>query len=80
TVGAVIILRQRRPELVRPYQVPFYPVLPVCYILVAGVIMLFLSAEKPVETFWACLTLSAGVPLSFLLRTHIGKYGNDRSG
>ncbi|MDH3505262.1 MAG: amino acid permease [Nitrospirota bacterium] len=80
TVGAVIMLRQRRPQLVRPYQVPFYPVLPVCYILVAGVIMIFLSAEKPVETFWACLTLSAGVPLYFLMRTHIGKYGNDRSG
>ena len=75
TVGAVIILRQRRPELVRPYQVPFYPVLPVCYILVAGVIMLFLSAEKPVETFWACLTLSAGIPLYFLMRKNIRKHG-----
>lgn len=68
TVGAVIILRQRRPQLVRPYRVPFYPVLPVGYILVAGVIMLFLSVEKPVETLWACLTLSAGIPLYFLMR------------
>ncbi|WNM60063.1 APC family permease [Candidatus Nitrospira allomarina] len=75
TVGAVIILRQRRPQLVRPYRVPFYPVLPVGYILVAGVIMLFLSVEKPVETLWACLTLSAGIPLYFLMRKHNGVSG-----
>ncbi|WNM62271.1 APC family permease [Candidatus Nitrospira neomarina] len=75
TVGAVIILRQRRPQLVRPYRVPFYPVLPVGYILVAGVIMLFLSVEKPVETLWACLTLSAGIPLYFLMRKHNGGSG-----
>ncbi len=72
TVGAVIMLRHRRPQLVRPYQVPFYPVLPVGYILVAGVIVLFLSVEKPVETFWACLTLIAGIPLYFLMRKHMG--------
>ena len=75
TVGAVIILRQRRPQLIRPYRVPFYPVLPVGYILVAGVIMLFLSVEKPVETLWACLTLSAGIPLYFLMRKHNGESG-----
>lgn len=76
TVGAVIILRQRRPQLVRPYRVPFYPVLPVVYILVAGVIMLFLSVEKPVETLWACLTLSAGIPLYFLMRKQNGGSDN----
>ena len=75
TVGAVIVLRQKRPQLVRPYQVPFYPVLPVCYVLVAGVIMIFLSVEKPAETFWACLTLSAGIPLYFLMRKNIRQSG-----
>ena len=75
TVGAVILLRQRRPQLVRPYRVPFYPALPVGYILVAGVIILFLSVEKPLETLWACLTLSAGIPLYFLMRKHNGVSG-----
>jgi APA family basic amino acid/polyamine antiporter len=75
TVGAVMILRQRRPQLVRPYHVPFYPVLPVCYVLVAGVIMIFLGVEKPVETFWACVTLSAGIPLYILMRKNIRKPG-----
>ncbi|GJL68519.1 MAG: hypothetical protein NPIRA06_11540 [Nitrospirales bacterium] len=75
TIGAVIILRQRRSQLVRPCRVPFYPVLPVGYILVAGVIMLFLSAEKPIETLLACLTLAAGIPLYFLMRKQNGKSG-----
>jgi APA family basic amino acid/polyamine antiporter len=75
TVGAVMILRHRRPQLVRPYRVPYYPVLPVCYVLVAGVILIFLGAEKPAETFWACLTLSGGIPLYFLIRNHARKPG-----
>lgn len=75
TVGAVILLRQRRPQLVRPYHVPFYPLLPVCYVLVAGVIIIFLGVEKPVEAFWACLTLSAGIPLYLLMSKHIRKPG-----
>ena len=75
TVGALMILRQRRPQLVRPYHVPFYPLLPVCYVLVAGVIIIFLGVEKPVEAFWACLTLSAGIPLYLLMSKHIRKPG-----
>jgi APA family basic amino acid/polyamine antiporter len=71
TVGAVLILRQKRPELVRPFRMPFYPVLPVIYILVSGVIMIVLSLEKTVETFWACLTLSGGIPLYLFLRKNI---------
>lgn len=72
TVGTVTILRHRLPQLVRPYQVPFYPVLPVCYILVAGVIMIFLSRGKLIETFWACLTLSAGIPPYSQIKKHVG--------
>ena len=68
TVGAVIILRQSQPQLVRPFRVPLYPALPVSFILVSGVIMIVLSLEKPVETFWACLTLSAGIPIYLFMR------------
>ena len=68
TVGAVIILRQRRPQLVRPFRVPLYPALPAFYILVSGIILIVLSFEKPVETFWACLTLSSGIPIYLFMR------------
>lgn len=68
TVGAVIILRQKRPQLVRPFRVPLYPALPAVYILVSGIIMIILGLEKPVETFWACLTLSGGIPIYLFMR------------
>lgn len=44
----------------------------MCYILVAGVIMLFLSMVKRVETFWACLSLSAGIPPYSQMKKHVG--------
>ena len=79
TVGAVIILRIKRPQLIRPYRVPFYPLLPMFYLLIAGVIMIFLIKEKPMETFWACFTLSAGIPLYHMMRKHVRYSGHDRN-
>ncbi|MCA9423311.1 MAG: amino acid permease [Nitrospira sp.] len=75
TVGAVLVLRQRQPLLLRPFRVPLYPVPPVLYIVASVMILLVLSLEKPVETLWACLTLSAGIPLYFLMRKHNGVSG-----
>jgi len=75
TVGAVLILRKRRPQLVRPFRVPLYPVLPMLYIFVSGMIMIVLALEKPVETFWAFLTLIGGVPLYWVMRKNHRVFG-----
>jgi hypothetical protein len=37
--------------------------------------MIVLSLEKPVETFWACLTLSGGIPIYLFMRKSIRKPG-----
>ena len=78
TVGAVLILRQRRPQLLRPFHVPLYPLLPVLYILVSVMIMIVLCLEKPVEAFWAFLTLCGGIPLYFLMGKHVKRNDNDK--
>jgi APA family basic amino acid/polyamine antiporter len=44
---AVPVLRRRRPDLNRPFRVPFSPVLPVLSALICGYLMLTL----PVETW-----------------------------
>lgn len=75
TVGAVIILRRKHPQLARPYRVPFYPILPMLYMLVAGVILFFLSTEKPGETLWAFLTLVAGIPFYLMMKNNISWRG-----
>jgi APA family basic amino acid/polyamine antiporter len=48
-VGAVIVLRRRRPALHRPYRVPFYPITPCAYIAAAAAIVLYTVAERPTE-------------------------------
>jgi APA family basic amino acid/polyamine antiporter len=78
TVGAVLILRKRRPQLPRPFHVPLYPLLPMFYILVSVMIMIVLCLEKPVEAFLAFLTLCGGIPLYFLMGKHVGRYDNDK--
>ncbi|MGD9851689.1 MAG: APC family permease [Nitrospirales bacterium] len=76
TVGAVLVLRQRQPLLLRPFRVPLYPVPPVLYIMASVMILLVLSLEKPVEAFWACLTLSGGIPLYWYMNKSRRKGGS----
>lgn len=40
TVSAVIVLRKKAPEIDRPFKVPFYPVLPILYVVCAITIMI----------------------------------------
>ena len=67
-VGAVIVLRYRKPQLPRPYRVPLYPFVPVLYIMVSIMIVLYTCWERPTESLWALTTVLTGVPLYFLWR------------
>jgi APA family basic amino acid/polyamine antiporter len=63
TVSAVFVLRQRRPDLPRPYRVRGYPWLPALYVL--GSIGIFLNAlwERPWECLLGAGLCVAGVPV-----------------
>jgi basic amino acid/polyamine antiporter, APA family len=67
-VGAVMVLRLRRPNLPRPYRVPFYPVTPALYVMAALTIVLHAAVERPTEAAYATLTILAGMPFYFLTR------------
>ncbi|MGH9347971.1 MAG: amino acid permease [Vicinamibacterales bacterium] len=65
-VGALYILRRRRPDLPRPYMVPAYPVLPAVFI--AAVIYLVVNALLT-DPLWTAVTFGivlAGVPVYYL--------------
>jgi amino acid transporter len=64
-VGALYILRRRRPDLPRPYRVPGYPVLPGVFIL--GVVYLVVNAlvTDPVWTGVTFAIVLAGVPIYY---------------
>jgi APA family basic amino acid/polyamine antiporter len=71
-VGAVIVLRRRRPDLIRPYQVPLYPVPPCLYVAASLLIVGYTLIERPAESAWAGATVLAGVPL-YLFQRSVGK-------
>lgn len=64
-VGAVMVLRRKCPELPRPYRVPLYPLLPLGYLMLSTLIVLYTVMERPLESGWAMATVLAGVPLYF---------------
>ena len=65
-VGSVMVLRRRNPELARPYRVPFYPLVPLCYVGLSSAIAVFGFLERPIEAGLGIATVMAGVPLYIL--------------
>lgn len=69
---AVIVLRRRRPEVERPFRVPFYPVLPIvfclsCLFMVHASLTWAYSHRSP-EAFWSIGLMAAGILVSLFSR------------
>jgi len=65
-VGSLMVLRRRCPELGRPYRVPFYPLVPLCYVVLSATIAIYGLIERPIEAGLGLATVLAGVPLYLL--------------
>lgn len=62
-VGAVFVLRRRRPDLERPYRTVGYPLIPIIFLL-ASVLMLGNSLiEQPRSTMWNFGIILLGIPV-----------------
>lgn len=67
-VGAVFILRKRRPELPRPYRTAGYPIVPLVF-LIASVLMLGNSlVRETIPTLVNFLIILAGIPVYYFWR------------
>jgi APA family basic amino acid/polyamine antiporter len=62
TVGAVIVLRARRPELRRPYKVFGYPIVPILFILAHLWIVWGSVVEKPRDSLIGVFIVALGIP------------------
>ena len=67
-VLAVIWLRVRRPELVRPFKVPLYPLPPLLFAGATGYMLWFLVGQRSQELMWGGVTLLVGGALHMALR------------
>ena len=63
TVGAMFVLRVRRPSAPRPYRAWGYPWLPAAYIAAAAALMADLLVVKPRYTWGGLLIVLSGVPV-----------------
>ena len=67
-VGAVFILRRRRPELPRPYRTAGYPMVPAIFLAaVIGVVAATLI-QRPTSTFVSLGIIALGLPVYWLWR------------
>lgn len=67
-VGAVIILRIRRPELERPYKAWGYPVVPIVFIAVYVWFLIQVYLEQPLEAHAGLIFMACGVPVFLYFR------------
>ncbi|MBC7448987.1 MAG: amino acid permease [Hymenobacteraceae bacterium] len=67
TVAGVLVLRQQRPELPRPYRTWGYPLTPLLFLLLNGWTLWFLIRQQPYESLAGLATLLVGLPLYYLL-------------
>ena len=49
TVASVFVLRLRRPDLPRPYRVPWYPLPPLVFLAVTGWTLAYIVLQRPAE-------------------------------
>ena len=65
TVTSLFVVR--RKQLHRPeYQTPGYPVTPICFLLLVGVLLLLLGSNSPKQSFLGLGVVALGLPVYYL--------------
>jgi APA family basic amino acid/polyamine antiporter len=72
TIAGIVRLRHTRPDAERPYRAWGYPLVPVVYMLGAGIILLALFVFQPKTTWPGLVIVGTGFPVYFLWRA-LGK-------
>jgi len=65
SAGAVIILRKKKPDMERPYRTPFYPWIPIIFILFAIFLTVNTILEAPRDAAIGTGLILAGLPLYY---------------
>jgi APA family basic amino acid/polyamine antiporter len=60
--AAVFILRRKQPDAVRAYKVPFYPVIPVLFIIVATWFVYNTIVQQTADSMVGLFLVAAGIP------------------
>jgi APA family basic amino acid/polyamine antiporter len=69
TASTIFVFRSRETEGTRPYSIWGYPVLPVLFILAAGILLVFSFANQPLNSLIGTCIILLGIPLHYFLRS-----------
>lgn len=67
-IGAVYVLRFRRPDMPRPFRVPAYPVVPAFFMLATAFTAVFAFKEWPTPSLLSLGSILVGVPVYYVWR------------
>ncbi len=66
TIIGIFILRKKMPDAERPYKAFGYPILPIIYLMLAGIFCISLIIAKPDYAGWGLGIALLGIPLYFI--------------
>lgn len=69
--AAVFILRKREPDLLRPYRVPFYPVIPIIAIIGGLFILVTTLFTQPILALTGIGITLLGIPIYFIKKSRV---------
>jgi APA family basic amino acid/polyamine antiporter len=69
TASTIFIFRRREPNVVRPYNIWGYPILPALFILAAAILLVFSFADQPRNSLVGTGIILLGIPLHYFLRS-----------
>jgi APA family basic amino acid/polyamine antiporter len=73
TVGSLLVLRVKRPELKRPYKIPGYPWVPWLFILANLGIAIATLWERPIDALRGFVIVALGIPAYFFWKDRTTK-------
>lgn len=66
TIGAIYVLRVKRPDLPRPFKTPGYPVTPAIYLVFTAILTAAAFSERFWVSTYSLLSIMTGVPIYYL--------------
>jgi len=64
-IGAVYVLRWRRPDMERPFRLPGYPVVPAIFLVVILFMTVFAFKQWPKPSLYSLGSILAGIPVYY---------------
>lgn len=67
-VAGLFVLRIREPKLERPFKVPFFPIVPIVYLVLTIWTLVYVAIERPQEVAVSAVLIGVGIAIYLISR------------